>query len=428
MTFNLTFTQFIKVATGSDEVQVGNSLESCTRASKVVRCRNPFHDFDVSLIDTPGFDDTFRTDMEILRGIADWLEKTLVIPPLSQFLITKTCNRYQRGIQLSGILYLHRITDNRVPNSFLRNIELLRRLCGDDAFSNIRFVTTHWDLLTDQSEGERGEKELCSKYWDYFIEGGSQVFRFQNTHPSAWKIISSLPMEGKATLIQKEMVDQLKPLSRTTAAESLFTWASKALRELITRLESLIRIFMSSIPSRDKSQNESYEILIKEGSCRIDRFRSYGSRLRSWSDSIRSFNSSDESMESLDSDTSHSLLRSRILQRVEESLSLSQRRKLEPKVTRTMTDSNATYLDPVRLGSATLCDIPDMNSLFEMAIEADPTATVTLTGTFQALILARATAPSLSIPGLTSAVGSALRVAELLNVSGWMISLNYQVA
>ena len=383
-----------------------------------MRCRNPFHDFDVSLIDTPGFDDTFRTDMEILRGIAEWLEETLVILPLSWFLITNTCNRYQRGIQLSGILYLHRITDNRVPNSFLRNIELLRRLCGDDAFSNIRFVTTHWDLLTDQGEGERGEKELCSKYWNYLIEGGSQVFRFQNTHPSAWKIINSLPMEGKATLIQKEMVDQLKPLSRTTAAESLFTWASKALRELITRLESLIRIFMSSISSRDKSQNESYEIRVKEGSCRIERSRSYGSRLRSWSDSIRSFNSSDESMESLDSDTSHSLLRSRILQRVEGSLALSQRRKPEPKVTRTMTDSDATYLDPVRVGSATLCDIPDIDSLFEMAIEADPTATVTLTGTFQALILARATATSLPIPGLTSAVGSALRVAELLNVSG----------
>ena len=389
-----------------------------------MRCRNPFHDFDVSLIDTPGFDDTFRTDMEILRGIAEWLEKTLVILPFSRFLITKTCNRYQRGIQLSGILYLHRITDNRVPNSFLRNIELLRRLCGDGAFSNIRFVTTNWDLLTDQGEGEREEEELCSKYWNHFIEGGSQVFRFQNTHLSAWKIINSLPMEGKATLIQKEMVDQLKSLSQTTAAESLFTWAFKALRELITRLESLIMIFMSSISSRDKPQNESYEIRVKEESCRTERFRSYGSRLRSWSDSICSFNPSDESMEFLDSDTSHSLLRSRIHQRVRGSFSLSQRRK---PVTRTMTDSDATYLDPVRLGSAT-CDIPDIDSLFEMAIEADPTTTVTLTGTIQALILARATATSLSIPGLTSAVGSALRVAELLNVSGWMVLLKYQVA
>jgi len=425
MSFNWILTQFIKVATGSDEVQVGNSLESCTRASKVVRCRNPFHDIDVSLIDTPGFDDTFRTDMEILRGIADWLEKTLVILPFSRFLITKTCNRYQKGIQLSGILYLHRITDNRVPNSFLRNIELLRRLCGDDAFSNIRFVTTNWDLLTDQGEGEREEEELCGMYWNHFIEGGSQVFRFQNTHSSAWKIINSLPMEGKATLIQKEMVDQLKPLSQTTAGESLFTWASKALREFI---ESLIRIFMSSIPSRDKSQNESHEMRVKEEPCRIERFRSHGSRLRSWSDSIRSLNPSNKSTESLDSDISHSLLRSRIRQRVDGSLSLSQRRKQEPKVTRTMTDSHITHFNPVHLGSATLHDIPDIDSLFEMAIEADPTATVTLTGTIQALILARATAASLSIPGLTSAVRSALRVAELLNVSGWIVSSKNQVA
>ncbi len=30
------------------------------------------------LLDTPGFDDTFRDDVTILKEIADWLEKSLV--------------------------------------------------------------------------------------------------------------------------------------------------------------------------------------------------------------------------------------------------------------------------------------------------------------------------------------------------------------
>ena len=364
--------------------------------------------------------------MEILRGIADWLEETLVILPFRWFFVTKTRSRYQRGIHLSGILYLHRITDNRVPNSLLRNIELLRRLCGDDVLSNIRFVTTNWDLLTDMNEGERKEEELRSKYWNHFIENGSQVHRFQSTHLSAWEIINSLPMEGKVTLIQKEMVDQLKPLSRTTAGESLFAWASKALREFIAKLESLIKTFL--ILSREKLQNEANEKRLKEARDELHRiesfqsFPSYGSRFRSWSDSTRSFNPSDESMDSYSSSISHSLLRFRICQR---SLSSSQPPRQDPKIMCTTAGSDTACLGPVRLRATSLCDTPDTDFLTEVAIEAD--ATVTLTGTIQALILARATATNLCIPGLVSAVGSALRVAELLNVSGW-IFLEYQVA
>jgi hypothetical protein len=31
------------------------------------------------LIDTPGFDDTYRSDLEILQEISSWLEKTSVL-------------------------------------------------------------------------------------------------------------------------------------------------------------------------------------------------------------------------------------------------------------------------------------------------------------------------------------------------------------
>jgi predicted GTPase len=51
---------------------VGHDLESCTAEVSMVRID------DVILVDTPGFDDTNKTDREILTMIADWLTNTYV--------------------------------------------------------------------------------------------------------------------------------------------------------------------------------------------------------------------------------------------------------------------------------------------------------------------------------------------------------------
>ena len=56
-------------------LQVGYGLESCTSEVQVA---SPFmlDDKMVTLIDTPGFDDTVKTEAEILRLIADFLAAT----------------------------------------------------------------------------------------------------------------------------------------------------------------------------------------------------------------------------------------------------------------------------------------------------------------------------------------------------------------
>lgn len=51
-------------------------------------------DRTIHLIDTPGFDDSVRSDEETLQELAYWLVKA-----------------YERSILLSGIVLLHRITD-----------------------------------------------------------------------------------------------------------------------------------------------------------------------------------------------------------------------------------------------------------------------------------------------------------------------------
>src|SRR5947208_2149946 len=84
----------------------------------------------VTLIDTPGFDDSSRFDGEILNLIASYLRHS-----------------YNRNELLSGVIYLHRITDNRIGNTGRRTMAVLQRMCGADNFQNIALVTTMWDKL-----------------------------------------------------------------------------------------------------------------------------------------------------------------------------------------------------------------------------------------------------------------------------------------
>ncbi|KAF9449511.1 P-loop containing nucleoside triphosphate hydrolase protein [Macrolepiota fuliginosa MF-IS2] len=236
---------FINTVSGVD-VQVGNGLESCTQVLQAVSCNDPFQNRDFVFVDTPGFDDTHRSDVEILEEIAYWLEKT-----------------YEGGVKLSGVLYLHRITDNRMTNTLMRNLNMFEKLCGKDALSNVIFVTTMWGELEEGDDsGNKHEEELRNNYLKFFLSKGSQMLRFEQTISSAWGIINALPMTQKALKIQKEMVDKNIPLAETSAGRSLFSWlrrATRSLRGLISRLDSLIR------GTRSSQNPESIENQAAEG-------------------------------------------------------------------------------------------------------------------------------------------------------------------
>ena len=63
--------QFVNLASGS-QLAVGEGLRSCTPAVQTSRSFE-LSGRQVTLIDTPGFDDTLKTDTEILKLIASFL-------------------------------------------------------------------------------------------------------------------------------------------------------------------------------------------------------------------------------------------------------------------------------------------------------------------------------------------------------------------
>ena len=70
------FEHFINLVSGSN-LAVGNEVRSCTQTVKVA---DPFylHGFRVVLIDTPRFDNTTVSDMDVLKMVAHFLDTSWV--------------------------------------------------------------------------------------------------------------------------------------------------------------------------------------------------------------------------------------------------------------------------------------------------------------------------------------------------------------
>ena len=159
------------------------------------------------LFDTPGFDDTYRLDAEILQELAEHLAAS-----------------YRNNLKLSGVVYLHRIKDERMTNAIMRNLTMFKNLCGDSGLENTILATTFWDELPNVEKGEKREEELASnkKYWGYMLSKGAKMRRCANTRESVLDILRELASKPRITLqIQDEMAVRGYGINETKAGEAL---------------------------------------------------------------------------------------------------------------------------------------------------------------------------------------------------------------
>ncbi|CAF9921427.1 MAG: hypothetical protein HETSPECPRED_004538 [Heterodermia speciosa] len=188
---------FIKALTGNENIVVGDGLKSTT--ADVQSYHVTINSINFVLVDTPGFNDTHRTDGDILKAIAEWLN-----------------NDYRQGTKLTGILYLHPIKDPRMEGSSLTNFRAFQRLCGENTFEHIFLCTTFWDCVS-KSLGIQREKELCEnpEFWAKMKDKGSKVVRIEN-YAQSKDVLLQMAQKSKVTLdIQKEMVEERLSLDNT---------------------------------------------------------------------------------------------------------------------------------------------------------------------------------------------------------------------
>lgn len=197
-------------------------------------------------MDTPGFNDTYKTDAEVLRELANFLELT-----------------YKQNTKLAGIIYLHRITDVRMDGGAMRNLKMFRKLCGDKPMRNVIITSSFWGSISDEI-AEAHETELVEKpeFWGDMIAHGARVSRFTGDRRSALDILLSLAGGEPETLqLQRELVDERLPIGETAAGCAV----NEELAALETRYrEELQRIQEETTEALAERDHELEAILEKE--------------------------------------------------------------------------------------------------------------------------------------------------------------------
>ncbi|KAF9089777.1 hypothetical protein BGX27_002408, partial [Mortierella sp. AM989] len=190
----------IREISGQD-VKVGDDLGSCTQKIEPVRCQ--ISGQSVIILDTPGFDDTNRSDTEVLADVADYLALL-----------------YSRNFKVCGIIYLYNIDEIRYRGNAARNLEMFEKLCGEHSFKNVVMLTRGWGSDALPSALKK-ENTLKNNYWKLYLEAGCRIDRYLDVDDLI-RIFDTIIQRSPVVLdIQREMVDEEKPLDRTAAGELL---------------------------------------------------------------------------------------------------------------------------------------------------------------------------------------------------------------
>jgi hypothetical protein len=221
------------------------------------------------MVDTPGFDDETRPDSEVLRELAGWLTAS-----------------YSSNIKLNGIIYIHRITDNKLGGQAKSNLLMFKQLCGPEAFSNVILATTMWEQV-DLKIGEQREYELKNKpdYWGYMISKGSKVVRHLNNLESARELISIYASKDskiapKPLEIQVEIVDRGLELEQTQAGKEVESLIAAEKARMEKEMKEMKDSMDEALKKKDKAAAETIQRHQKEANEKMARLKQQSEQLK----------------------------------------------------------------------------------------------------------------------------------------------------
>ena len=160
--------------------------------------------------------------------------------------------RYEHCCELSGVIYIHRISDERFTGMAGRNFKMFRELCGDSTLRNVVLVTNMWGKVA-QEDGEEREEELVTDFFKPVLDKGAQIARYYNTIESAHEIIRHIIRNRPAPLqIQRELVDEGRDINDTAAGEAI----NKELNEQIRRHKAELNTIKEEMEKAMEDEDE----------------------------------------------------------------------------------------------------------------------------------------------------------------------------
>ncbi|KZT74179.1 hypothetical protein DAEQUDRAFT_683039 [Daedalea quercina L-15889] len=167
-----------------------------------------FQSYQVILAEVPAFDAEVASDVDVFITIASYL--------------VKLC---RKGIKVLGVLYLCRMTDNRLDGTTLQNLRMFRAICGMSAMRNVVVVLTMWDQV-DPQLGEQRESELreSSRFFGPVMADNPRMMHHNGSKDSAMAILNNLVSQNLSLVfmsIQSETVTDGKVVHQTEAGRVL---------------------------------------------------------------------------------------------------------------------------------------------------------------------------------------------------------------
>jgi hypothetical protein len=205
------------------------------------------------LIDTPGFDDTERSNEQVLEELAEYL-----------------VGQYGEGHLLSGVLYLHPLSYSRVYGSVMSQLRVFEKLCGPDFYENVVLGTTFWEVI-DPDVAVQRESQLfsTSNFFGFLNDFGARTTRIYQAPEACFEVLhmfagkSAIPLQ-----IQSELANGVQFRS-TGAAHALSADMSQLWREQ----EAELRAQLEDFERREREHAEKAKLLEEE---RTRRYKEQG--------------------------------------------------------------------------------------------------------------------------------------------------------
>ena len=139
---------------------------------------------------------------------------------------------------MAGLIYCHRITDNRTSGSPKPNLRMFSKLTGSDTFEKVTLLQTMWDGVKPDV-GQRRDKELRDSLWKPAIDDGAMVVQFRDSVDESWAVVSrsvEVHINTDSLSLQKEMVSARKQVAETPAGKELYGEYERLLQQQRQRL------------------------------------------------------------------------------------------------------------------------------------------------------------------------------------------------
>ncbi|KAJ7587381.1 hypothetical protein C8J56DRAFT_78655 [Mycena floridula] len=164
---------FINKILGKNVAPTSPGLDSCTGSVAPFTIAGANSSDPFILVDTPGFNDTWKKDTKILKDIIEWLNS--IDSP--------------ENVEVYGIIHFYDISQDRLPNP--AHSVTATSLSNTSFAKNIVLTTSHWDIPCSPAQINR-ETQLSETYWNRMMSQGSIMSRFENTKESAVNVTEEI--------------------------------------------------------------------------------------------------------------------------------------------------------------------------------------------------------------------------------------------